>query len=186
MNLVFLGPPGAGKGTQAKLLSAKFGIAHISTGEMLREAVQMGTELGKQVQEIMNSGALVSDDIIIRLISDRIQVADCKKGFILDGFPRNLSQGEALGTLLKNSGKALEGVLYFVISQDELLRRLENRREAEGRVDDDSETQMKRISVYEEQTAPLVDYYSKLGLLKRIDSLGSVEQIHSLVVKAVE
>lgn len=185
MNLVFLGPPGAGKGTQAKLLAQKSGIAHISTGEMLRAAVEKGSELGKQVRDIMNSGQLVSDDVIIKIISERIKEADCSHGFILDGFPRNVAQGEALEKLLSSAGMKLDAVLYFAISQDELLRRLENRRQAEGRVDDDSETQKKRISIYEEQTAPLIEFYQKLALLRRVSSLGTVDEIHALVMKAV-
>ena len=185
MKLVFLGPPGAGKGTQAKLLAAKFGFAHISTGDMLRAAVDKGSELGKQVRDIMNSGQLVPDTIIIRLISERTKEADCKSGFILDGFPRNVVQGEALQEMLHSKNDVIDAVLYFEISQAELLKRLENRRLAEGRVDDDSETQKKRIVVYEEQTAPLIQYYEKRGLLRRIDSQGSVEEIHGLVVAAL-
>lgn len=185
MKLVFLGPPGAGKGTQAKLLASKMGIAHISTGDMLRAAVEKGSELGKQVRDIMNSGQLVPDTVIIRLISERTKEADCKSGFILDGFPRNVAQGEALQEMLNAKNDVIDSVLYFSISQDELLRRLENRRAAEGRVDDDSETQKKRIGVYEEQTAPLIHYYEKKAILKKIDSQGSVDQIHQLVLDAV-
>ncbi len=189
MKLVFLGPPGAGKGTQAKLLAKSKGLAHISTGDMLREAVAAGTEVGRKAQDIMNSGQLVPDDIILKLISERTAKPDCKAGFILDGFPRNVAQAEALQMMLQKeggNGKNLDQVLYFEISEGELMKRLENRRQSEGRIDDDSETQRRRISIYEEQTAPLIDYYRSQGVLKKINSLGSVEEIQDRVVKAIQ
>ncbi len=175
---IFLGPPGAGKGTQAKKFSADQGIAHISTGDMLRASMQAGTEQGNQIKAIVDSGNLVSDDVVIDLIRDRISKADCENGFLLDGFPRTVPQAQALKQLLLESDEKLASAILFEVDEIELLARLSGRRDAEQRADDAEETQRKRIDVYHAQTAPLIAYYSEIGKLKRIDSNGTVEEVY--------
>ena len=182
MKLVFLGPPGAGKGTQAKLVAANRGIVHISTGDMLRQAVAAGTAIGKQVKEIMESGQLVSDDLIVAVIAERINESDCKGGYILDGFPRTVAQAQALEAMLAARKESLDAVVYFSIPNEELLSRLENRRVQENRADDNVEAQRERLKVYEQQTAPLVEFYRSKQMLREIDAQGSVEQIQSALV----
>ena len=179
MKLVFVGPPGAGKGTQAKQFAVLKNIPHISTGDMLRQAVSAGTALGKQVKEIMEQGKLVPDDLMVSVIAERIGAPDCLSGYILDGFPRTVHQAHALDEMLNARGDSLDGVVYFEISGEELLKRLEHRREAEGRADDSDETQKQRLKVYQEQTAPLISHYRGLGLLRQIDAQGTVEEIQA-------
>ncbi len=177
MKLVFLGPPGVGKGTQAKLYSEQQKIAHISTGEMLRAAVQAGSSLGKRVQSTIDSGQLVSDELIIEVIQERVRQQDCSGGYILDGFPRTIKQAEALKRLLETSGAALDAVVLFDLPEKVILERLAKRRSTEARADDSEQVQLDRQRVYREQTAPLVDYYRKTGLLKTVDASGSIEQV---------
>ena len=172
---IFLGPPGAGKGTQAKLFCEKRALPHISTGDMLRASMQEGTSLGNKVKEIVDSGQLVSDALIIDLIRHRISKQDCVNGFVLDGFPRTLPQAEALEILLKESSDQIESAVLFNISKEILMSRLSSRRDKESRVDDSEETQLKRIQVYEAQTAPLINFYKDKSLLASIDSDGTVE-----------
>ncbi len=175
--LIFLGPPGAGKGTQAKLLAEREKLVHISTGDMLRSAVAAGTELGKQVKGIMDSGNLVPDKLIVDLIAERILQTDCKNGYILDGFPRTVAQAEALSAMLQQRNEKISQVIFFEVTPEDLRKRLEYRRGAEARVDDSVETQIERLQVYEKQTAPLVDYYQKTRSLKRVDAAGTVEEV---------
>lgn len=185
MILVFLGPPGVGKGTQAKLFSEARGIAHISTGDMLRAAIAAGTDLGKRVKTVMDSGQLVSDDLIIELINQRILESDCAKGYILDGFPRTITQAEALEKLLKKLNKTLDAVVYFDLPEEELLTRLAGRREQEARVDDTWEVQKERLRVYKNKTESLIDFYQKTGKLRKIESSGSVEEVLAKVQLAL-
>lgn len=185
MKVVFLGPPGAGKGTQAKLLAERKRIAHISTGEMLRSAVAAGTELGKQVKDIIDSGKLVPDALMVALIQDRVKAADCVEGYILDGFPRTVPQAEALAEMLKSNGVTLDAVVYFEVSEADLLRRLEHRRGVEQRADDSVATQIERLRVYREQTAPLVDFYRAKGALTSVDAAGSVDEVYSKLNQAL-
>ncbi len=196
LNLILLGPPGAGKGTQAERLREDFALAHISTGDMLRAQVSEGTALGKQAQSFMQAGELVPDEVIIGMIMVRIGAADARDGFLLDGFPRNEQQADALGEALATLERRLLAVLLIEVSDDEVVRRLGGRRvctksghvyhlefdppKHEGicdqdgsrliqRDDDHEQTIRKRLEVYHAQTAPLIDYYEKEGLLRRFD-----------------
>lgn len=179
---VFLGPPGAGKGTQAKLFCEAYSLPHISTGDMLRAAMKAGTELGSKVKSVVDSGMLVSDDIMIELIEERISAPDCKNGFVLDGFPRTINQGLSLDKLFSERGESLTASILFEISADTLFSRLEARRSNENRADDTAETQLERLRVYEESTAPLIEYYEKKSLLKRVDANTSIEVIQKKVI----
>lgn len=175
--IVLMGAPGAGKGTQAARLVEKFGIPHISTGDMLRAAVQAKTPVGLQAKAVMDAGQLVSDDIVIAIAEERLAQEDCKKGFILDGFPRTLAQAEALQAVLEKLGLELDCCLAITVDNDEVVRRLLKRAEIEGRADDNEETIRERMSVYDEQTAPLLDYYRSRGLLREVDGMGSVDEV---------
>ncbi len=176
---IFLGPPGAGKGTQAEMFGAERGLPHISTGAMLRASMDAGTALGNKVKAIVDSGSLVSDTLMIDLIRDRILQSDCSHGFLLDGFPRTTPQAEALDVLLKETSEKIEAAVLFNISEEVLMSRLSARRTTENRADDTTETQLKRIKVYEEQTAPLINYYKEKSLLVSIDSDGTVDEVKS-------
>ena len=184
MRVVFLGPPGSGKGTQAKLLSERLGIPAISTGEMLRAAVAEETLLGQQAKAIMERGELVSDAIMTELVRERIRRPDAARGFILDGFPRTVQQAESLAAMLGN-GMPLSAVLNFSVPEEVLAARLLERARAEGRADDRPETVRERIRIYRERTSPLVGFYRERGLLNEVDGLGSVPEISSRVARAV-
>lgn len=181
MNLLILGAPGAGKGTQAGRLKETLGIPHISTGDMLREAAQAKTPLGVEAEKYMSAGKLLPDDLVVGLIEERLQRPDCKKGFLLDGFPRTTAQAEALERMLTKHGQAIEGALMLDVPQEELLKRLIGRK----RADDKEETIRERLRVYENQTAPVVEYYGKRSLLKRVHGLGSMEEIFGRLMEAV-
>lgn len=165
MNLLVLGPQGSGKGTQAKRLCADRGIPHISTGDMFRGAIAEGTELGKRVEPILASGALVPDELTVALIRERLGQADAAAGFVLDGFPRNLAQADALDVMLAGIGRAIDAVLFFDLADDVATERMLGRAEAEGRSDDTPEVIAKRLAIYHEQTEPLVEYYQGKGIL---------------------
>ncbi len=204
MNLIFLGPPGAGKGTQAKRVVEKYGIPQISTGDMLREAVAMGTELGKKAKEYMDKGELVPDEIVIGIVKERLQQPDCEKGFILDGFPRTIAQAEALDEMLKELNKKIDAVINIVVPEEEVVKRITNRRtcrncgavyhliyappkednkcdkcggELYQRDDDKEETVRERYRVYRENTEPLIDYYRKRGVLYDVDGTKDIEGV---------
>jgi adenylate kinase len=184
MRVVFLGPPGSGKGTQAKLLSERLGVPAISTGEMLRTAVTEGTPLGRQARAVMERGELVPDATMTELVRERIGRSDAARGFILDGFPRTVQQAESLNAMLGN-GTRLSAVLNFSVPEDILAARLLERARAEGRADDRPETVKERIRIYRERTSPLVGYYRERGLLHEVDGVGSVAEISSRVAGAV-
>lgn len=179
MRVVLLGLPGSGKGTQAKLLAARNHVPHISTGDMLRAAVASGSELGKRIKHVMDSGSLVSDDLVFEVLCDRLKSADCSSGYILDGFPRTLNQGELTTKLLAERGDKLNRVIYFQVPEAEVIERMKQRLAKEGRADDDEQTQLRRIEVYKRETEPLVDYYRKRGLLSELDAMGDIENIYS-------
>ncbi len=209
---VLLGAPGAGKGTQAKMLIEKFKIPQISTGDILRKAVADGTPLGKEAKVIMDQGGLVSDKIVLGLVEERIKQPDCKAGFILDGFPRNTAQAEALDKILSSTGMPLTVALNIDVDMNDLLKRLTGRRTCKNcqqmyniyfsapkkqgvcdkcggalfqRDDDKEETIKKRLDVYQKQTAPLIDYYSKKKITKTVMGTGSIDDIFKKVVAAL-
>lgn len=202
MNLILLGPPGAGKGTQAKLLEDKKGFKQLSTGDMLRGAVAAGTEMGRKAKEVMDKGQLVSDAIVISIISERLDQPDVKKGFILDGFPRNTAQAEALDRMLEDKGLKLDTVIEMKVDDEELVKRIAGRytcakcgkgyhdafqkpkvagvcdvcgsTEFVRRADDNEKTVRDRLVVYNKQTAPLVDYYGRTGVLHKVNGMADI------------
>lgn len=183
MRLILLGPPGAGKGTQSARLAQKFGIPQLSTGDMLRAAVKAQTPVGKMAQAIMNEGKLVSDEIVIQLIADRIEEADARSGFILDGFPRTVAQAQALTTLLRDKKMDLDAVIELKVDEGALVARMEKRvaetRAAGGQVreDDNPEAFKKRLETYRVQTAPVSDYYRETGELQVVDGMAPIDAV---------
>lgn len=212
MRLLFLGPPGAGKGTQAKMIAEKFGLLHIAPGDIFRQEVKEGTELGRLVEGIMARGQLVPDDITVRIIEKRLNSPEAQKGFVLDGFPRNLAQAEALKSILEKKGQHLDLVIDLLVPQEELLDRSRTRRvcskcgrsynlklnppKVEGkcdvcggdlvtRQDDKEDTVRERFRVYHEETEPLREYYMKSGILVSIDGCGEVECVCKRVIASL-
>ncbi len=212
LRTILLGPPGAGKGTQAVKIVEKYGIPHISTGDIFRENIKNGTELGKKAQEYMNAGKLVPDDLVIEIATDRLTKDDCKEGFLLDGFPRTVYQAEKLDEFLAARGGKVDVVLDIAVGKEELITRLTGRRvckacgasfhvvnippKKEGvcdfcggeliqRADDNLETVTNRIDVYENQTMPLIEYYEKAGNIAHIDGTTGLENVFADIVKAL-
>jgi len=183
--LLLLGPPGAGKGTQARRLKARLGIPQISTGEILRAAQAAGTETGRQVKALMERGELVPDTVVIRVVEERLGQADVQKGFILDGFPRTLEQAKALDALLAKLGQRLERCVAIQVDEDKLVDRLLQRSRLEHRTDDDEPTIRKRMEVYRERTALLIAYYRGRGTLTEVDGLGTVEEVGRRIDEAL-
>lgn len=184
MQLIIFGPPGAGKGTQAKRIQDVHGLKQISTGDLLRSAIESGSPLGKKVNDIMASGELVSDEIMCQLIEERIKMPDCQRGFILDGFPRTLAQAEALDKLLDKNDRNLNHVIELVVDEDELFKRLQSRIAESGdsvRSDDNEETFRRRLEVYKEQTAPVLPYYKAKGNVVEIDGMQSIDDVANKV-----
>ncbi len=186
MRLVLLGAPGSGKGTQATRLTSEFGVPHISTGDLLRAAVAEGTPLGLKAKAVMDAGHLVSDAIVLDMLEDRLSRADVAHGFILDGYPRNLAQADALDLLLRRLGQPLNAVVKLEVPIDAIVERTALRAHEEGRTDDTPETVRKRLQIYQEQTAPLADHYAKIRLLKVVDGIGQVEAIFSRILMALQ
>ncbi len=209
MRFVFLGAPGVGKGTQAKMVSVKYGIHKISTGDLLRAAVTQHTPLGKEAKQFMDRGDLVPDNVVIGLVEEKVGTPECAKGFILDGFPRTVPQADTLGTLLTTKELSLDRVVHFVIPREEVINRLSGRRscsqcpavfhvefvppkrdgvcdecggELVQRRDDRKETVESRLTVYEEQTSPLIDYYRKNNVLAELNGSGSVDDVQERLV----
>jgi len=185
MRIVLLGAPGSGKGTQAKRLKVDLGIAHISTGDLLRAAVKAGTPLGLKAKAVMESGQLVSDDIVLGLLEERLAQSDTKPGFILDGYPRNLAQANALDKLLARVSQPLDAVVKLNVPDAAIVKRCEIRFEQEHRADDNPETVRKRLAVYAEQTAPVADFYAQRELLTEIDGVGEIEAIGDRLLAAL-
>ncbi len=182
MRIVLLGAPGSGKGTQAELIVDKYRIPHISTGDLLRAEVAAGSSLGKQAKAIMESGGLVSDEIVLGMIEERLGKDDVGNGFMLDGFPRTLPQAEALDRMLGRLGQPLDVVLFFDVDYGEIMQRLLARQ----RADDNEETIRKRLEVYESQTAPLIDYYKSRGNLRLVQGMGEVDAITRRIFKILD
>lgn len=213
MNVVLLGPPGSGKGTQAKGLEQVFGIAQLSTGEMLRAEVAAGSEVGKKADAIMRAGQLVPDALIIALIADKLDAPECKGGFILDGFPRTVPQAEALDVMLKSKALKLDHVLELVVDDEAMVERISGRfscgkcgtgyhdsfkqtkvkgvcdvcgsTEFVRRADDNAQTVRERLKAYHAQTAPISAYYERQGILKRVDGMGAIDQVSKDLTKAI-
>jgi adenylate kinase len=185
MRIVFLGAPGSGKGTQAARLKSELGLAHISTGDMLRAEVAAGTPLGRQAKAVMEAGKLVSDEILLGMLEQRVAQPDARNGFILDGYPRNLAQCEALEALLLRIGQPLDVAILLSVPSELLFERLAGRARAEGRKDDNPETVRERLRVYAAQTAPVVDHFQKLDELVEIDGVGDMDEVFARIVGAV-
>ena len=212
-NIVLIGPPGVGKGTQGQRLSERYGIPIISTGDMLREAVRQGTELGREASGYMNRGELVPDDVVVGIVGQRLQDKDCEKGFILDGFPRTTAQAEGLERILDDIGKAITDVVVIDVPEEEIVRRLSKRRlcrdcgaayhlefnppEDETRCDrcggtlyqrddDNEETIKARLKVYNSQTLPLLEFYEKRGRVKKVSGSGSIEDVFERITRLIE
>lgn len=213
LNLILLGPPGAGKGSQAKSLAARYGIPHISTGDILRAAVRDKTELGVKAKSYMDKGALVPDTLVVEMVEDRLKMDDCKAGFILDGFPRNIPQAEAVELMLSALGKKTDKVINIQVSHREIIKRLSGRwvckncgegyhiifnpsmeekkcdkckGEIYQRDDDKEDTIIARLKVYDEQTSPLIDFYKKKGFLVTVDGIGGFQEITEKIVNVVK
>jgi adenylate kinase len=191
MRLILLGPPGAGKGTQAQRLVAKYGLVQLSTGEMLREAVKAGSALGRQVKHVMARGGLVPDDVVVRLVGKRIEQPDARKGFILDGFPRTVPQAVALDRMLARKGLSLGAVIELRVDEEALLKRIENRiaeMRARGeplRNDDSPEVLRERLRAYRQQTAPLVAYYRRQNSLRTVDGMAPIPEVTAAIDRAL-
>jgi adenylate kinase len=183
MRLILLGPPGAGKGTQAQHLVAKYGLVQLSTGDMLRAAVKAGTPIGRQAQNIMAQGALVPDDVVVTIVEQRIDQPDARKGFILDGFPRTVPQAEALDRMLAKHGLALDAVIELKVDEAALIRRIESRiaeMTARGealRPDDNPDVLRRRLEAYRSQTEPLIAYYRRRGVLRSVDGMAPITEV---------
>jgi len=213
MNLILLGPPGAGKGTQAKLLIKRFQIPQISTGDILRTAVKDQTPMGIKANSIMESGGLVPDEVVVGIVQERLVMDDCVNGFILDGFPRTVAQADALKRMIAGLGKSIDHVVSITVDKGELLKRITGRRTCKNcgkgfhltfdppklvgkcdecggelyqRDDDQDETMRKRLDIYEEQTSPLIAYYEKELLLRSIEGVGSIENIQQQILSVIQ
>lgn len=187
MNIILFGPPGAGKGTQAQILVEKYGIAQLATGDILRGAIAAGTELGKKAKAVMDAGQLVADELVLGIISDRLDDEDCQKGFILDGFPRTVAQAEGLDELLRAKGLELDAVIELKVDDSALLSRIEARVAQtpveERRADDNAETLAKRLRVYHEQTAPVLPFYEDKGTLTKVDGMLPIDEVSTAIAK---
>ena len=177
--LLFIGPPGAGKGTQANLFCAKYGLDHLSTGDLLRDEVSSGSVLGMQASEVMNKGELVSDELVLSIVEGRL--VNIKEGWLLDGFPRNVNQANSLSKLLEKINQPLEAVISIKIEDDYLIKRLL----ARGREDDNEQVIANRLKIYREKTSPLIDLYSKEGILEGIDGNADIDVVFSCIEKAL-
>lgn len=181
MHLILIGPPGAGKGTQAKILEQEYGLKQLSTGDMLRAEIAAGTDLGKKAKAVIDKGELVSDNIMVDMIAARIEQPDCAKGVIFDGFPRTVDQAEALDAMLEDKGKPIDAVIEFVVDEEALVERLRTRIQQTidagqpVRGDDNEETLRNRLKVYRNQTAPILPYYESTGLLKKVDGMQPID-----------
>lgn len=185
MNLIFFGPPGAGKGTQAKIVEERLSLVQVSTGEILRKAIKDDKPLGKKAKEYMDKGDLVPDSVMIGIIQERILEPDCENGFILDGFPRTIDQAKALHDILVKNSLMIDHVIEFQVNEDELIRRLLERAKIENRADDNIDSIKNRLKVFYEKTKPVTGYYDDQKKLRKIDGVGSVTEIAEKVKKVI-
>ncbi|MFN3704191.1 adenylate kinase [Thermomonas sp.] len=186
MRLVLLGAPGSGKGTQAARLKDYLQVPHISTGDLLRAEVAAGTPLGLQAKEVMARGDLVSDEILLGMLKERFSREDTRAGFILDGYPRNLAQAAALDQLLASLGQTFDAAVQLVVDNEQIIERLAGRAKAEGRDDDSPESVRHRLKVYDEKTAPVIDYYRQHGKLVTVNGMGSLDEVFTRIVEAIQ
>ena len=185
MNILLLGPPGAGKGTQGAILSKRLGLPKFATGDLIRDAIAAGTPLGKEAKAIYDSGALVGDDLIMGIVREELAKPVASKGSILDGVVRTIPQAEGVARLLAEHGRKIDAVLFFDVSDDEILSRIEKRRGIEGRTDDDPVAVQRRLQAYRSQTAPVLEWYQANGGVRKIPAVGSVEEIADRVKQAI-
>ncbi len=185
MRLVLLGAPGSGKGTQATRLKDYLQVPHISTGDLLRAEVAAGSALGLQAKEVMARGELVSDDILLGMLRERFSREDTKRGFILDGYPRNLAQAAALDGLLGSLGQKFDAAVQLTVDNEQIIERLAGRAKAEGRADDNPESVRKRLEVYDAQTAPVIEFYRQHGQLTVVDGVGSLDEVFNRIIEAI-
>ncbi len=185
MRLVLLGAPGSGKGTQAAKLKQHLQVPHISTGDLLRAEVAAGTPLGLEAKDIMARGELVSDAILLGMLEDRFSRPDTANGFILDGYPRNLAQADALDKLLQRIGQPMDFALQLDVDNELLIERIAGRAKAEGRDDDNPESVRKRLKIYDEQTAPVIEFYRQHGQLTVVDGVGSMDEVFNRIIEAI-
>lgn len=177
MFLIFLGPPGVGKGTQCKRVVEMYGLPHVSTGDIMRAAIQDQTALGSQVKSYLDNGQLVPDQLVVDVVAERLRQEDCAEGCLLDGFPRTIAQAEALALFFQQQNKQLTGTLQLTADKDEIKRRLVERADKENRPDDTPETISERLQVYEQQTSPLVEFYEQRNTLHRVDGMGTPDEV---------
>lgn len=188
MNLILFGPPGAGKGTQAKILQDEWGLLQLSTGDMIRAAIASDTELGRKVKPIYDAGNLVPDDIVVGIIAERLGRPDCAKGAVFDGFPRTVAQAKALDTMLATRGSSIAGVIELKVDEEILVGRVAQRNLETGgtRADDTPETLRNRLAVYRKNTAPLLDFYRRQGKLKTVDGMAPIPQVSAAIREVLQ
>ena len=186
MRLIFMGPPGAGKGTQAQVVAERYSIPAISTGDIFRKNVSEGTELGVQAQRFMDAGEYVPDELTNLMVRNRIDEPDADRGFLLDGYPRTLAQVEELDGMIKHTGHVLDAVVVLTVDKEELVQRLLQRAATEGRADDTEEVVRRRYEVYDDQTAPLIDVYRDRGLMIEVDGMGEVDEVSQRIFGALD
>lgn len=185
MRLIIVGPPGAGKGTQASRIAASFGIPAISTGDIFRANIKNETDLGKQVKDILSSGGYVTDEVTNAIVRDRLHEDDAAQGFLLDGYPRTLAQVDALDAMLAEDGHALDAVLELTVDEEAVVQRLIKRAEIEGRSDDTEQVIRERQAIYRKETAPLAELYGQRGLLVQVDGMGEVDEVTARIERAL-
>ena len=186
MRMIIMGPPGAGKGTQAQVVAERYSIPAISTGDIFRKNVSKGTELGVQAQRFMDAGEYVPDELTNLMVRNRIDEPDAERGFLLDGYPRTLAQVEELDGMIKHTGHALDAVVVLTVDKEELVQRLLQRAETEGRADDTEDVVRRRQEVYHEQTAPLIEVYRDHGLMIEVDGMGEVDEVTARIFAALD